>query len=130
MSDWIKSSRCGESSHCIEVREQASGQIVLRDRFGVGIIATPGEWRAFLAGAKAGDFDQISPETAASVTLSTENAAAAVWTTQNRWNIYSDREGSIYLECERCKVDIDDSGIRLDEAGVHALIEAHECSSA
>lgn len=78
MSDWVKSSRCGESSHCIEVRTEQRITLItgedyrdIRDRTSTPAIhikssdgtlwATPDEWQAFLAGAKAGDFDHITP---------------------------------------------------------------------
>lgn len=61
MSDWIKSKRCGESSHCLEVTASNAGDgVLIRDAAHSQIFATTAEWHAFLAGAKAGDFDQVA----------------------------------------------------------------------
>jgi hypothetical protein len=54
---WLKSSRC-ESSMCLEVAF-ADGAVFLRETTdGTSITVTDAEWDAFLAAAKAGEFDR------------------------------------------------------------------------
>lgn len=61
--EWITStfSNGTGGSNCVEVGLQTDGQaIVVRSskrRAGASVGFTPGEWRAFLAGVKAGEFD-------------------------------------------------------------------------
>lgn len=77
-SQWIKSTRCGESSHCVEVAAawtkssrsvdmnacvEVAGhaeQVLLRDSKNIdaGVLEfDPAVWAQFIAGVKAGDFD-------------------------------------------------------------------------
>lgn len=54
--NWRRSSS-SESGTCIEVADDG-GQVYLRStQSGVIVHATRSEWEAFLAGAKAGEFD-------------------------------------------------------------------------
>jgi len=57
--NWRKSSRSG-SSACVEVALLSGGGAAVRhsaDREGPMLQFTAGEWRAFVAGARAGEFD-------------------------------------------------------------------------
>jgi hypothetical protein len=59
---WRKSSKSGSSGQCVEVASLADGQIGVRDSknpTGPVLVFTPGEWAAFIAGARAGEFDQV-----------------------------------------------------------------------
>ena len=59
--DWSKSSFCGQSGECVEVRV-AAGEIAVRDGKdpdGAVLRFTPAEWLAFLAGARVGEFDLV-----------------------------------------------------------------------
>ncbi|HEU5333787.1 MAG TPA: DUF397 domain-containing protein [Actinocrinis sp.] len=59
IEDWTTSSYCGQTGDCVEVRVR-SGEIVVRDSKdpdGPVLRFTPAEWRAFLAGARVGEFD-------------------------------------------------------------------------
>jgi hypothetical protein len=61
---WTKSSYC-ESSGCIEVAKLQNGDVLLRDSKqadGPVLQYTPQEWRAFLDGAKDGQFDKYAQE--------------------------------------------------------------------
>lgn len=56
---WHKSSRSTGNGNCVEIAE-LSGRVVVRDtkdRQGPALVFTPAEWQAFVAGAKAGEFD-------------------------------------------------------------------------
>jgi len=56
---WKKSSRSSANGQCVEMAELGSA-VALRDSkdpTGPVLIFTPGEWAAFLAGAKDGEFD-------------------------------------------------------------------------
>ena len=62
-TDWRKSSRCASSS-CVEVAWDA-GMVLLRDSKdaeGPILSCTTEEWRAFIAGVKAGEFDDLVVE--------------------------------------------------------------------
>jgi hypothetical protein len=64
-SYWIKSSLSFSNSNCVEVASLAGGEIGIRDSKdpeGPVLRFTPGEWRAFLGGARNGEFDQ-APKT-------------------------------------------------------------------
>lgn len=57
--EWRKSSRSGSDSNCVEVR--LSGDMIqvrdTKDRGKIPHAYTRAEWRAFLDGAKDGEFD-------------------------------------------------------------------------
>lgn len=61
MTQWRKSSRSNGSggNNCVEVRENGNVVTVRNSKHpdGVHINFTDSEWRAFLAGVKAGEFD-------------------------------------------------------------------------
>jgi hypothetical protein len=57
---WRKASACHQGS-CIEVA-QINGSIAIReskDPDGLILLYSPEEWRTFLSGAKAGEFDDF-----------------------------------------------------------------------
>jgi len=58
---WRKSSFSGNGGECVEVGQTADGTVLVRDTkdHGSGPVHryTAGEWRAFVAGVKAGEFD-------------------------------------------------------------------------
>jgi hypothetical protein len=58
---WFKSSRSHGGSECVEAAHLDNGHVGVRDSknpTGPALIFTPGEWDAFLAGAKDGEFDR------------------------------------------------------------------------
>jgi hypothetical protein len=64
---WRKSRASGQSA-CLEVARATDGdggdEVLLRDSKhpdGARIRLTPTEWRAFVAGVRAGEFDDICP---------------------------------------------------------------------
>jgi len=61
--DWVKASfSSGGDSNCVELAKLPSGEIAVRNsRFPAGpaIVYTHDEMAAFLAGAKAGEFDWL-----------------------------------------------------------------------
>ncbi|ATL65618.1 DUF397 domain-containing protein [Nocardia terpenica] len=60
-AQWFTSSRTSGAKECVEVAFLEDGRVGLRDsnnRTRPALIFTPGEWRAFIAGAKDGEFDQ------------------------------------------------------------------------
>lgn len=60
VTQWIKSSLSFANSNCVEVSMLADGQVVVRNsRFSDFQLPpfTPAEWRAFLGGVRAGEFD-------------------------------------------------------------------------
>ena len=60
---WIKSSFSFANSNCAEVAEDGGCVLVRNSRHpgGPALVFTPGEWSAFIAGVKAGEFDHIAP---------------------------------------------------------------------
>ena len=63
---WVKSSRSGGQSDCVEVavtegsKEGSDHVITVRDsknRDGPKLVFTPAEWEAFTAGVRDGEFD-------------------------------------------------------------------------
>jgi hypothetical protein len=58
-AQWRKSTRSGDSGNCVEVAEtvDAIGVRDSKDRTGPVLVFTPAEWRAFVEGAKRGEFD-------------------------------------------------------------------------
>jgi ABC-type amino acid transport substrate-binding protein len=57
--DWRKSSFCAATG-CVEVARIVSGSVLVRDSKmpnGSALSYSPEEWSAFIAGAKAGEFD-------------------------------------------------------------------------
>lgn len=59
MTLWRKSSFCA-SSECAEVARDG-GEIVLRSSARPGLVRlSPAEWEAFLAGVRAGEFDDLA----------------------------------------------------------------------
>jgi hypothetical protein len=59
---WVKSSLSFANGDCVEVARAEDGWVLVRDskhRAGPVLHFTPGEWKAFLGGAKAGEFDHL-----------------------------------------------------------------------
>lgn len=57
---WFKSSRSETGSQCLEVAFLGGGHIGVRDSknsTGPALVFTPGEWDAFLGGARDGEFE-------------------------------------------------------------------------
>ena len=62
---WTKSSLSFSNSNCVEVANLADGQIGVRDSKdpqGPVLRFTPDEWRAFLGGARNGEFDRFGSQ--------------------------------------------------------------------
>lgn len=58
---WEKSSHSFCNSNCVEVQRRPDGSVGVRDskdRGGPALAFTGAEWDAFLAGARAGEFDR------------------------------------------------------------------------
>jgi len=59
---WVKSSLSFSNGNCVEVAQLPGGSVGIRnsrDPAGAILRFTPGEWRAFLAGARLGEFDRF-----------------------------------------------------------------------
>jgi hypothetical protein len=60
-ADWRKSSSSSSNGgNCVEVARNLPGIVAVRDskdREGPALVFTADEWRAFLAGARGGEFD-------------------------------------------------------------------------
>jgi len=57
---WRKSTRSGSSGNCVEVADNLPGVVAVLDSknpAGPALIFTPGDWRAFVGGARDGEFD-------------------------------------------------------------------------
>ncbi|GAA3443634.1 DUF397 domain-containing protein [Planomonospora venezuelensis] len=57
---WVKSTLSNLSNECVEVARPAGGSVFVRDSkdpSGLMLTFTQGEWRAFLAGVRNGEFD-------------------------------------------------------------------------
>jgi Domain of unknown function (DUF397) len=62
-SHWVKSSLSFSNSNCVEVASLPGGGIGVRDSKdpeGPVLRFTPGEWDAFLGGARNGEFDHFA----------------------------------------------------------------------
>jgi hypothetical protein len=60
--EWFKSSRSYGGGECVEVRQEANGDVGVRDSkdpTGPQLTFTRAEWAAFLAGVYAGEFDHV-----------------------------------------------------------------------
>ncbi|WP_459546890.1 DUF397 domain-containing protein [Nocardia sp. X0981] len=60
-AQWFKSSRSSGTKECVETAHLDGGLVGVRDSknpTGPALVFTPGEWDAFLAGAKSGEFDR------------------------------------------------------------------------
>lgn len=59
---WLKSSLSFSNSNCVEVASLPAGEVGVRDSKdpeGPVLRFTPGEWHAFLGGARNGEFDSF-----------------------------------------------------------------------
>lgn len=62
-AEWRKSSFSGAQGNCVEVARLDSGEIAVRNSRhpqGPALVYTQAEIAAFVAGAKAGEFDDVS----------------------------------------------------------------------
>jgi hypothetical protein len=59
VGEWKRSSKCA-SSECVEVRRIEGGFVQVRSAVTLRpVLISAAEWDAFLAGAKAGEFDEL-----------------------------------------------------------------------
>ena len=77
---WRTSSR-SSSSNCVEVAALRAGEAVgvrdSKDRGGPVLVFAPTQWRAFLAGAKAGEFDRVDRRPVSDAGLAPDSAQAS-----------------------------------------------------
>ncbi|MFI5490964.1 DUF397 domain-containing protein [Actinoplanes sp. NPDC051859] len=58
---WRKSARSGSSGNCVEVADNLSGVVAVRDSknpAGPALVFAPDVWSTFVGGAKGGEFDR------------------------------------------------------------------------
>lgn len=59
---WRKSSLSGSGNNCVEVADNLSGVVAVRDSkdpHGPALVFTPDGWRAFTGAVKYGEFDDL-----------------------------------------------------------------------
>jgi len=59
-AQWRKSVRSSGGNNCVEVAFLSRGRVAVRDSkhpSGPNLLFSPGEWEAFIGGAKDGEFD-------------------------------------------------------------------------
>ncbi|UGT62047.1 DUF397 domain-containing protein [Nocardia asteroides] len=59
-AQWFKSSFSGGNNECVEVAHLRGGLVGVRDSkntAGPALVFAPGEWAAFTAGVRGGEFD-------------------------------------------------------------------------
>ena len=62
---WRKSSHSGGAQDCVEIAGSLPGAVGVRDSKnpdGTALVFTPRAWRAFVAGVKNGEFDDLGPD--------------------------------------------------------------------
>ncbi|MFJ1461166.1 DUF397 domain-containing protein [Nocardia sp. N2S4-5] len=60
-AQWFKSSRSRDAQACVEVAHLDKGMVGVRDsknQSGPALIFTPGEWDAFTAGVRGGEYER------------------------------------------------------------------------
>jgi hypothetical protein len=58
-AEWRKSSYSSNNGNCVEVAQNLPGAVAVRDSknpHGPALVFTADEWRAFMSGARAGEF--------------------------------------------------------------------------
>lgn len=62
--EWVKSSRSFANGNCVEVTDLGGEVGVRNSRHPDGPVLrfTPGEWQAFIAGARNGEFDRFGTQ--------------------------------------------------------------------
>lgn len=61
-AEWFKSSHSTGGNDCVEVAHLDNGHVGVRDSkniLGSALVFTPGEWDAFTAGVRRGEFDRF-----------------------------------------------------------------------
>ncbi|MEV0354970.1 DUF397 domain-containing protein [Nocardia sp. NPDC050697] len=61
-AEWFTSSHSTGGNDCVEVARLAGGHVGVRDSkntSGPALVFTPGEWDAFTAGLRGGEFDRV-----------------------------------------------------------------------